>query len=97
MLSTIKSGLKRSINKAGIGKQVDAARVCEFWQEVVGDIFTPEVAHKSHAIRCKNGVMTIAVLNSVFAQEFKFKEGEIIDEINKKMGAIIVNKIRFEM
>lgn len=97
MLSTIKGSLKRSINKAGISKQVDAARSCEFWKEVIGEIFTQEVAEKSHAIRCKNGVMTVAVLSSVLAQEFKFKEEEIINGVNRKMGAVVVSKIRYEM
>ncbi|MFA6097510.1 MAG: DUF721 domain-containing protein [Candidatus Paceibacterota bacterium] len=97
MLSTINSGLKRSINKAGIVRQVDAARACEAWQEVISGMFTKEVAERSHALRCKNGVMTVAVLSSVFAQEFKFKEDEIINAINKKMGADVVNKLRYEM
>lgn len=97
MLSTIKGGLKRSINKAGIVRQVDAARACEFWQEVISEMFTKEVATKSHAIRCKNGVMTVAVLSSVFAQEFKFKEEEIAEKINRKMNAKVVKKIRYEM
>lgn len=97
MLSTIKGGLKRSINKAGIVRQIDAARACEFWQEAISEIFTKEVAEKSRALRCKNGVMTVAVLSSVFAQEFKFKEEEIIGRINKKMNSVIVKKIRFEI
>lgn len=97
MLTSISVSLKKSINKAGINKQVEAAQVCEFWQEAIKDIFGSVVAEKSQAIRFKNGTVTVAVLSSVLAQEFKFKEGEIKEKINKKTGYNAVRKIRFEI
>lgn len=97
MLNSIGDYLKKSVNKAGVGKQVQAAQICQFWQIIAGEIFGREVAEKSQAIRFKNGALTIAVLNSVLAQEFKFKENEIKGEINKKIGHDTVKKIRFEM
>ena len=36
-------------------------------------------------------------ISSVLAQEFKFKEGEIKEEINKKVGYNLVRKIKFEI
>jgi len=97
MLTSISYDLKKSINKAGINEQVKAAQICQFWQEVIKSIFGQKVAEKSQAIRFKNGALTVAVLSSVLAQEFKFKEGEIKDEINKKVGYKLVGKIRFEI
>lgn len=96
MLTSIKGHLAKSINKAGVYKQVEAARVCDFWSEVVENIFSADIAKKSKALKCKGSVITVAVLSSVLAQEFKFKEEEIIEKINKKAGAEIVKKIRFE-
>ncbi len=97
MLSSIGNYLKKSINKAGINKQVQAAQICQFWQEATGEIFGEEIAKKSQATRFKNGVLTIAVLSSVLAQEFKFKEEEIKNKINGRTGCKIVKKVRFEM
>jgi len=97
MLTSISGYLKKSINKAGINKQVEAAQICQFWQSAAEDIFGKDVAEKSQAIRFKNGAITVAVLSSVLAQEFKFKEDEIKENINKKAGRDIVRKIRFEM
>ncbi len=97
MLSSIKSHLTRSINKAGIYKQVEAARVCDYWNEAIENIFNAEVAGKAKALKCKGGIVTVAVLSSSLAQEFKFKEEEIIDAMNKKAGAEVVRKIRFEV
>lgn len=97
MLNSIGGYLKKSINKAGINKQVEAAQICQFWQEAIKDIFGKAVAEKSQAIKFKNGAITVAVLSSVLAQEFKFKESEIKEEINKKAGYNAVRKVRFEI
>lgn len=97
MLNPIGDYLKKSVNKAGVDKQVRAAQICQFWQAIVGEIFGRGVAQKSQAIRFKNGTLTIAVLNSVLAQEFKFKESEIKSGINNRAKEEIVKKIRFEI
>ena len=97
MLVSINSDLKKSINKAGINKQVKAAQVCQFWNEVIKNIFGQKIVEKSQAIKFRNGALTVAVLSSVLAQEFKFKEGEIKEDINKKVGYSLVKKIRFEI
>lgn len=97
MLEDIKKGLNKSINRAGIVRQVSAARTCEAWREAITVIFAPDVANKTQALKCKNGVMTVAVLNSVFAQEFRFKEDDIKQEINRIMGYEAVKIIRYEI
>jgi predicted nucleic acid-binding Zn ribbon protein len=97
MLSSISNDLKKSINKAGISREVEAFQICEMWKKVIEEIFTKEVAEKTQAVKYKNGALTIAVLSSVLAQEFKFKEEEIKEEINKKIGYKVVRKIRFEI
>jgi len=97
MLTSINSDLKKSIQKAGIGREMEAFQICEFWKKAIEDVFTKEIAEKSQAIKYKNGTLTVAVLSSVLAQEFKFKEEEIKEEINKKAGYNAVRKIRFEL
>ncbi|NOQ67987.1 DUF721 domain-containing protein [Patescibacteria group bacterium] len=97
MLHSIGGDLKKSISKAGISREIEAFQVCDFWQKVIEDIFTKEIADKTQAIKYKNGALTVAVLSSVLAQEFKFKEEEIKEEINKKARYNAVRKIRFEI
>ncbi|MCK5475742.1 MAG: DUF721 domain-containing protein [Candidatus Pacebacteria bacterium] len=97
MLTSINNGLKKSIQKAGIGREMEAFQICEFWEKTIEVIFTKEIAEKSQAIKYKNGTLTVAVLSSVLAQEFKFKEKEIKEEINKEIRYNAVRKIRFEM
>jgi predicted nucleic acid-binding Zn ribbon protein len=97
MFTSISEYLERSINKAGINQQIKAAQVCEFWQEVIEEIFTKGAARGSQAIKLKDGTLTVTVLSSVLAQEFKFKEEEIKADLNRKAGCGIVKKIRFEI
>ncbi len=97
MLNPIKRSLEKSISRAGIERQIEAVRICKCWQEVIEIIFSKEISEKSRAIKFHNSALIVAVLNPVFAQEFKFKEDEIVEEINKKIGRNVVKKIRFEM
>ncbi|MEA2098251.1 MAG: DciA family protein [Patescibacteria group bacterium] len=96
MLHSIGGDLKKSISKAGISREIEAFQICEYWQIVIEIIFTKEIAKKSQAIKYRNGALTVAVLSSVLAQEFKFKEEEIKEEMNKKIRYNAVKKIRFE-
>lgn len=97
MLEPISKIIEKSINRADISRQVQAAQVCHFWQEVARGIFGEDAVKKSQAIRLKDGALTVAVLSSVLAQEFKFKEEEIKNGINSKAGENVVRKIRFEI
>jgi len=97
MLSPLKNFLNKSINKAGIQKSVEAARACFLWGGIIEEIFNQEAAEKSKAIRFRNGILTVAVLSSTLAQEFNFKEREIKEKINEKLGKEGVRKIRFEI
>jgi len=96
MLNSIGADLRKSINKAGITKQIEAVEVCDLWEEVVRGIFGGQVAGKSQALHFKNSTLTVAVLNPVLAQEFKFKEEEIKGKLNEGRGEK-VRKIRFEI
>ena len=96
MLNSIGSDLLRSLNKAGISKQIEAVQVCDQWEKVICNIFGQQVIGQTQALHFKNGILTVAVLSPVLAQEFKFKEEEIKKEINKGRKDK-VRKIRFEI
>ena len=96
MLSGIGGDLKRSLNKAGITHQVAAVQVCDMWEEVVCGLFGPQVAGKSQALHLKDGVLTVAVLSPVLAQEFRFKESELRAALNGRAPGQ-VRRLRFEV
>jgi len=95
MLNSIGDDLLKSLNKAGIARQIDAVTVCDSWEKVIIDIFGPQVEGKTQAMHFKNGTLTVAVLSPVLAQEFRFKEDDIKKGLNKGRKEY-VRKIRFE-
>lgn len=96
MLNSIGSDLNKSINKAGISKQIQAVNMCDLWEKKVCELFGPQIKEKSQALHFKDGVLTVAVLSPVLAQEFRFKEEEIRKELNSAHSGF-VKKIRFEV
>jgi predicted nucleic acid-binding Zn ribbon protein len=58
--------------------------------------FDQTASEKSKAIRFKDKILTVAVLSSVWAQEFQYNQQDIVEKINKKFGRNIVERIRFE-
>jgi len=96
MLNSIGGDLKKSINKAGITRQIEAVAVCDLWEKIICQIFGEQVIGKTQALHFKDGILTVAVLNPVLAQEFRFKEKEIRIEINKGRSEF-VRKIKFEI
>ena len=96
MLSFIGKDLINSINKAGISRQVEAVGVCDLWEKVICQVFGKQVIDKSKALYFKNGTLTVAVLNPVLSQEFRFKEEEIKSKLNQERKNL-VKKIRFEI
>ncbi|MDD3006591.1 MAG: DciA family protein [Candidatus Pacebacteria bacterium] len=96
MLNSIGGDLLKSLGKAGISKQIEAVQVCDLWEKVICKIFGEQVVGQSQAMYFKDGVLAVAVLNPVLAQEFKFKEEEIKKEINQGRSDKI-RKIRFEI
>lgn len=95
MLNSIGIDISKSMSRAGISRQVEAVKVCDLWEKAICEIFGPQVKEKSQAMHFKNGVLTVAVLNPVLAQEFRFKEEEIREKLNS--GRNLVRKIRFEI
>ena len=97
MLTKLSSSISFQVNRLGLGKEIEAARVCAFWDKIITEKFDQTASEKSKAIRVKDKILTVAVLSSVWAQEFQYNQLDIIEKINKKIGRKAIERIRFEM
>jgi predicted nucleic acid-binding Zn ribbon protein len=97
MLNNIKSSVTFRINQLGLNREIEAARVCAFWDKIIAEKFDQTASEKSKAIRVKDKILTVAVLSSVWAQEFQYNQLDIIEKINKKIGRKAIERIRFEL
>lgn len=91
----LKDLLPASIQKAGITKQVNAARVCNEFNALLGEVLGEKVAKKAKAMYVKNGTLTIAVMSSVIGQEIKLHERELLEKLQKNVGEKTVESLRF--
>ena len=100
MSKPIKIGslLDKNINRAGITKQVEAARICDIYLQSLQNLdINQEVLQKSQAIHYRYKILTVAVLGSSWAQELQMRRHLIIEAINKKMGRPVVHRIIFHV
>ena len=97
MLNKLSSSISFQVNRLGLGKEIEAARVCAFWDKIITEKFDQTASEKSKAIRFKDKILTVAVLSSVWAQEFQYNQQDIVEKINKKIGKEAVERIRFEL
>lgn len=94
-MQDLKSLLNKSIQRAGITRQVDAVRVVEIAGEIIEELFSADIVSQVRPIYVKNKTLAIASLSSIASQEIRFREKEIIDMINERLGLEAVSKIRY--
>ncbi|MBU1164006.1 DUF721 domain-containing protein [Patescibacteria group bacterium] len=87
--------LPKSIKKAGVDSQVGVAVICDDFIKVLSDVFDERVTKKVKPMYIKNKTLTIAVMNSVLAQEIKLHEPEILKKMNKHGEEKIIERLRF--
>lgn len=93
MKDNFKKLLQKSLQKAGITKQVQASLVLEDYTHAISEIFGKAIEDKARPIHLKEGVLSVACISSVVAQELKFKEQEILEKINSE--GKIVDRVRY--
>ena len=94
--SEISNILQKNLqNKGGLSKQITASLICEEFDKIVVAKWGSVAKDKIKAMYFKDNILTIATLSSVFAQEVKLHEKEILDLLNKKFGLSDVTKIRY--
>lgn len=47
------------------------------------------------AMYVKNGILVIACLSSIMAQEIRFKESQLLEKVNSRCGNNMAKKIRY--
>jgi predicted nucleic acid-binding Zn ribbon protein len=94
-MESIKKILPKSIKKAGITKQVQAAMVTDYFTEAVAEVLGVTIAKKAKALYLKDKILMVACLSSVLAQELQLNQRKIINRINKNFDKVIVEKLSF--
>ncbi|MBU1613367.1 MAG: DciA family protein [bacterium] len=81
--------------RSPIMRSVVASMVVEKANHVLANMFGEHIIDFARAVYLKNKALTVACLSSVSAQEIRLHESKIVEEINKKMGDSVVDKIKY--
>lgn len=87
--------LQSKVRNSPLWRGVEANLVVDSANAVIAEIFGSEIAKYTKAVYVKKGVLTLACLSSVAAQEIRLHESEIIGKINQKVRAGSVEKIKY--
>ncbi len=94
-MKLIGSILERHANAGGMFQGVSAAMALEIAEQVLLKAWGEKIKEYAKPLYVKHRIMAIACISSVIAQEIRFREAEIIKEINEKLGQEAVVKLRY--
>jgi len=92
-LSSLKDVLSGIFSEGILPFTRDDLRIWEVWAEVVG----PAVAANARPARIKNGVLRVAVSDSIWLQELKYQEETVREGLNSVLGRPAVSKVEFKL
>lgn len=95
MFHDLKNLVVNAAQRAGISRQVEAARVTALFNKLAPTILDKQIAREVKAAYVRNNILTVECSSSLIMQEVRYREPEIIQAINQKFGMQAVEKIRF--
>jgi predicted nucleic acid-binding Zn ribbon protein len=83
--------LSRVLNQLGLEQELLGWRAVSDWDALVG----PRVARHTRAIAFRDGTLQVEVEGSAWMQELGFLRRDLVEKINRHLGAPFVQDIRF--
>lgn len=75
--------------------QLETSRVLDVASEVISELFKKDMAAHAKPLFLKNRTLTVSCTSSSMAQEIRLNQATIVAEINRKLGAEEVDRIRY--
>jgi predicted nucleic acid-binding Zn ribbon protein len=92
MIEKINKLVSASLQRAGVSKQVQAAIIADLMSEILREKF--KTSTREMKVRhFKNETITISCTASVWAEEIRLAEPELLIEINARLNTAVVKKI----
>ena len=87
--------LNKQVGKKSVFvEQVTASLVVEFVTARIQEFWGIKAAEMAKVVSLKKGVLAISCINSIIAQEIKFKHNKLINATNEKFGKDTVKKLK---
>ena len=92
-VSSLRAALERSLRDLGLQKRLKTEQLSVLWPKLVG----PTVAKIAYPAQFRSGTLFIDVTDSVWMQELKFQEAELIGRLNETLGEALVRRLFFQL
>jgi hypothetical protein len=92
-ISSLRRALERSLRDLGLHKRLKTEQLTVLWPKIVG----PTVAKITYPAQFRSGTLFIDVADSVWMQELKFQEGEVIGRLNDALGEPLIRRLFFQL
>jgi len=86
---SIREILSEIIQRRGRFPTQDELRVWKIWDKVAD----PDIKENTKVLWIKDGKIRLAVRDSIWIQEIRFLERDLIHKINKRLGVNVIKKI----
>jgi predicted nucleic acid-binding Zn ribbon protein len=83
--------LPRVLRELGLEAGVSGWRAVQEWPEAVG----PRIARRTRATAFKEGTLHVEVEGSSWLHELGFLKRELIRQVNRRLGSLLVRELRF--
>lgn len=87
----LSKALPQILQQMNLGERLREGRIMDLWPEVVG----ANIAARSRATKCRDGVLTVSVASSVWLQQLTMMRLEIVKLFAQRVGPDAVTDIRF--
>jgi predicted nucleic acid-binding Zn ribbon protein len=85
--------LQQAVEASGIDVDLDAYRLWQKWDEVVG----PAIAQNTRPEAIKGKLLLVNVSSAPWMQQLQFLKPELIQKLNEMLGKELVENIRFQI
>jgi hypothetical protein len=92
-ISSLRKALEQSMREIGLQKRLQTEQLTILWPKLVG----PIVAKVAYPAQFRRGTLFIDVVDSVWMQELKFREGELIERLNDAAGERLVRRLFWQL
>jgi predicted nucleic acid-binding Zn ribbon protein len=90
-MEALSSALSRLLREHGLERPLQGWRAVDGWAEWVG----ARIARHTRAVGFRDGTLIVEVEGSAWMQELGFLKREIIRTLNERVGASVVQDVRF--
>lgn len=89
----IRKALQKSIQKAGLGRQMDAFGVIEAFKKAAQEVLPPELCQEIEPISFKNGALKVRSTHPAWAMQLKSHEKELLAKLDEMLEKSAVDRL----